>query len=91
MSDKKLKSSDFVDIMNEGIIHIDTTGKIHLYNEKAKEIIGIKRHCFHNHPAGTVKKGDVVIIAITMFGADDDGIEVKDLNRILKPLHLQCL
>lgn len=82
MSSAKLKSSDFVDIMNEGIIHVDTTGRIHLYNEKAKEIIGIKRHSFHNHPPGTLEKGDVVILAITTFGADDDGLEVSDLKKI---------
>ncbi len=73
---------DFADIMNEGLIYVDKSGIIKFYNEKAKEIVGIKRECRYRHESGKIKKGDIVIIADTSLCEDDGGLIPDDFKLI---------
>lgn len=75
-----LQIKDFIDDMNEGLIAIDEDGVILEYNAKARQMLGAKRKCLWNHPAGKLKEGDIVILAYTAFGADKGGIDKEDLK-----------
>ncbi len=80
----------FTDMMSEGFIVIDNEGKIQVYNDKAKEIFGIRFDQQISHDKGKVKDGDIVIIADNSIGQDDGkmdsnsfkllGIEDNDIN-----------
>ncbi len=74
--------SDFLNNMNEGLIYIDSDGIIKEYNEKAKQMVGIERDCPYSHDEGKIEKDDIVIIAYTSFGLDDEGIDENDLKKI---------
>ncbi|BEP28644.1 sigma-54 interaction domain-containing protein [Helicovermis profundi] len=78
----QLLTKDFSEFMNEGLIYIDKNGIIKEYNEKAKELIGIKRSCTRSHSKGKINKNDIVILAYTSFGYDKNGLEEKDLKKI---------
>lgn len=82
MDERDLRYSDFFDVMNEGFILIDQNGIIKTYNEKAKEILSIKRECSIGHKSGQLCKGDIVILAITSFGNDDSGLRLEDIKKI---------
>ncbi len=73
----------FIDVISEGFIFIDNKGIVQIYNRKAKEIFGViynnKGRC---HDAGTIKKGDIVIIADNYLGRDDGGLVPEDLKVI---------
>lgn len=77
-----MRYTDFINVMNEGIIAIDKSGLLKNYSEKTKEIMGIKRYCKFPHKSGRIKKGDIVIIAETSLGVDDGGLTLKDLKMI---------
>ncbi len=73
---------DFLDEMSEGLIAVDEEGVIVTYNAKARQMLGAKRNCIWEHPAGTLKKKDIVILAYTAFGADKSGIYCDDLKSL---------
>ena len=75
-----LEINDFVDDMSEGLIVIDKEGRITNYNLKAKQMLGARRNCLWEHPAGSLAEGDIVIMAYTAFGADKGGIDREDLK-----------
>lgn len=77
-----LQYCDFTDVINEGLIVVDNNGIIKLYNEKAKELIGIKRNIAIEHDENCIEKGDIVIIADTELGRDDGNLEPNDLKII---------
>ncbi|MCT4604849.1 MAG: sigma 54-interacting transcriptional regulator [Marinisporobacter sp.] len=70
----------FTDMMTEGFIFIDHQGKIQIYNEKAKQIFGIKEHEGMGHKEGKVRPGDIIIIGDNCLGKDDGGLTPKDLS-----------
>lgn len=72
----------FTDMMSEGFIFIDITGKIQIYNNKAKEIFGINDHEGIDHRAGAIQKGDIVIIGDNCLGKDDGNLTSKALKRL---------
>ncbi|MCH4887463.1 AAA family ATPase [Acidaminobacter sp. JC074] len=76
----RLEIEDFVDEMSEGLIAIDEDGIIMKYNAKARQMLGAKRNCLWDHPAGRLNEGDIVIMAYTAFGADKGGIDREDLK-----------
>ncbi len=80
MENKTLKS--FPDLLEQGIIVIDSQGIIHLYNKKSAEFFGV--YPFHQpgHPKGKVEKGDIVIISNNSLGCDDGGLRPGDLKKI---------
>ncbi len=70
-SNAKSYVKTFTNMMSEGFIVIDSEGKIQIYNDKAKEIFGIKYDGKSNHDRGKLNIGDIVIIADNSVGQDD--------------------
>lgn len=70
----------FTDMMSEGFIVIDSNGKIQIYNNKAKEIFGIKYEQEISHNKGQINIGDIVIIGDNDIGKDDGKIDEKSLE-----------
>ncbi|QZY56241.1 sigma 54-interacting transcriptional regulator [Crassaminicella profunda] len=79
MFENKSYIRQFADLMTEGFIFIDHQGKIQVYNEKAKEIFGIRYHQGIGHGKGKINPGDIVIIGDNCLGKDDGGLTPKDL------------
>ena len=50
-------TKQFTDMMSEGFIFIDNRGIIRLYNNKAKEIFGIKDNNTFRHGVGIIENG----------------------------------
>ncbi|HYF95407.1 MAG TPA: sigma 54-interacting transcriptional regulator [Symbiobacteriaceae bacterium] len=71
-----------VDHSEEGVIIVDVTGRIKVYNRKAREIFAIDPRIGPGHPAGRIKPGDIVAIADTCIGHDDGGLSPEDLKLI---------
>lgn len=72
----------FTDMMTEGFIFIDNSGKIQIYNNKAKEIFGIVSNNEISHKQGRLQKGDIVIIGNNSLGKDDGNLKTEDLRSI---------
>lgn len=72
----------FTDMMSDGFIFIDNDGTIQIYNNKAKEIFGIKYEYDLSHASGKIEQGDIVIIADTRIGMDDGGLRPEVLEHI---------
>lgn len=72
----------FTDMMSEGFIVIDDQGKIQIYNNKAKEIFGIRYGEQISHNKGQINIGDIVIIANNDLGKDDGDLDSKSLEVI---------
>lgn len=70
----------FTDMMSEGFIVIDENGEIQIYNEKAKEIFGIRYDGQINHDKGKINIGDIVIIGDNSVGQDDGRLESESLK-----------
>lgn len=70
----------FTDMMSEGFIVIDREGIIQVYNDKAKEIFGIRYDQQISHDKGKVNKGDIVIIADNSLGQDDGKMNLDSLK-----------
>lgn len=68
--------------MDLGLIYIDNKYKIRMFNEKAKEIVGIKLNNIGSHSAGRLSQGDIVIIADNHMGGDDGNLTSVDLEKI---------
>lgn len=74
--------TEIIDIIDEGIIAIDSQGYITIYNKMARDIFGITPAQGPGHPKGIIADGDLVIIADNILGADDGGMKPKDLELI---------
>jgi transcriptional regulator with PAS, ATPase and Fis domain len=74
--------TEIIDIIDEGIIAIDSQGYITIYNKMARDIFGITPVHGPGHPKGRNEKGDIVVIADNILGADDGGLKPKDLELI---------
>ncbi|WP_206460063.1 sigma-54 interaction domain-containing protein [Anaerovorax sp. IOR16] len=68
--------------ISEGLIYIDSSRKLKLFNQKAKEITGLVLDKSSSHSAGRIEKGDIVIIADNQLGYDDGDLTSSDLQRI---------
>lgn len=75
-------TKQFTDMMSEGFIFIDNKGIIQLYNDKAKEIFGIKDKNTFSHGVGRIEKGDIIIIGDNCLGKDDGKLTPESLNCI---------
>jgi transcriptional regulator with PAS, ATPase and Fis domain len=78
--DLKSQVRTFTDMMSEGFIVIDNEGIIQIYNDKAKEIFGLKYSGRFSHEGGRIEKGDLVIIADNKIGKDDGNLDEKKLK-----------
>lgn len=74
--------NQLTDIISEGLIFIDNSGNIQIYNNKAKEIFGIINKFDYSHDAGKIEKGDIVIIGDNCIGMDDGGLTPEKLEII---------
>ena len=72
----------FTDMMSEGFIVIDKEGKIQVYNNKAKEIFGLRSDYRVSHDKGRINHGDIVIIANNSIGQDDGKMDSESLRLI---------
>ncbi len=77
-----LMFDDIYDMLNEGILSINSEGIIGRCNKKAKEIFGIINVDYVGHESGRVEEGDIVIIGDTSLGEDDGGLLNEDLKLI---------
>ncbi|MBQ1395787.1 MAG: sigma 54-interacting transcriptional regulator [Eubacterium sp.] len=60
-----------IDSLHRGIILVDRELRIQYCNNKSLSIIGVAAQSPSDHPAGTIRPGDIVILADNMFGGDD--------------------
>lgn len=67
------------DLLEDGIICVDSDGIVTLFNRRAKEFTGVVLEGSRSHPAGRLVPGDVVLIADNLLGGDDGGMEPGDL------------
>ena len=70
----------FTNMMSEGFIVIDKEGTIQVYNDKAKEIFGIRHDHQISHGKGKINSGDIVIIADNSLGQDDGKMNLDSLK-----------
>lgn len=68
--------------IEEGVIIVDTSGRIQVYNRKAREIFALDPRIGPGHPAGAIQPGDIVAVADTCIGNDDGGLVPEDLKLI---------
>lgn len=73
---------DILDLVDEGIIAVQKTGSICIFNRKAKEIFGIDSSANMDYPSGKLEDGDVLVIAITSLGQDDGQLTPSLLKKI---------
>ncbi|MCR4429479.1 MAG: sigma 54-interacting transcriptional regulator [Tepidanaerobacteraceae bacterium] len=71
-----------IELIDEGIIAIDSMAHIKIYNRIARDIFGLNPDEGPGHPEGKIAQGDIVIIADNLLGADDGGLEPEDLRAI---------
>ncbi|NSW92174.1 MAG: sigma 54-interacting transcriptional regulator [Firmicutes bacterium] len=71
---------EYADYICEGLIFIDSDGKIQLFNKKAREIFSIKHIKDSSSQPGSIAKGDIVIVGDSAFGGDDGILISEDLN-----------
>ncbi|RKL61455.1 AAA family ATPase [Thermoanaerobacteraceae bacterium SP2] len=74
--------SSVIELIDEGIIAIDSMAHIKIYNRMARDIFGLNPDEGPGHPEGRIAEGDIVIIADNLLGADDGGLEPEDLRVI---------
>ncbi|WP_422447382.1 sigma 54-interacting transcriptional regulator [Thermoanaerobacterium sp. DL9XJH110] len=74
--------SAVIELIDEGIIVIDSCGYIKIYNRMARDIFGINPEDGLGHREGRVEEGDIVCIADNLLGADDGGMGPGDLALI---------
>lgn len=70
------------DALEEGVIYLDASKQIRLFNRKAREITGLVSEQTGSHPAASIAEGDIVILADNDLGNDDGGLAPQDLERI---------
>lgn len=73
---------NILDLVDEGIIAVDSAGSICIFNRKAKEIFGIDSSANTDYPSGKLEDGDVVVLAITSLGQDDGHLTPGLLKKI---------
>ena len=64
--------TDITDRLDYGLIYVKEDGTIGEYSQVAKEKFGLVVPKGKSHQAGTIEKGDIVIIADNMLGNDDE-------------------
>lgn len=74
-----------LDLIEDGIIVVDSDLIIKVYNRRAREIFGIVSDSGTGHPKGRVKQGDIVVLADNSLGSDDGGLTPEDLEIIGLP------
>lgn len=73
---------DCFDLIEDGLIVVDKSKVIQVYNRRAQDIFGLKEQSGPGHPSGKIAKGDIVILGDTCLGADDGELTPQDLESI---------
>ncbi len=71
-----------IDLIDEGLIVIDSKGRIKIYNQEAANIFGIDPRIGPGHEEGRIKDGDIVILVDNYLGKDDGNLTPYDLETI---------
>lgn len=74
-----------LDLIEDGIIVVDSELIINVYNRRAREIFGIVSDAGPGHPGGKIAQGDIVVLADNSLGSDDGGLTPQDLQIIGLP------
>ena len=64
---------------SHAIFALDADGIVTHINRQAKENFGLFNHSQQSHSAGRLEMGDLVILATTIMGEDDGGLQQEDL------------
>lgn len=67
---------------SHAILTMDSEGIITHINNQAMERFGLINHSSYSHPAGRIEEGDIVIIADTALGRDDDNFTLEQLESL---------
>ena len=68
-----------LDSSSHAIFTLDRDGIVTHINHQAKESFGLYNHSQQSHAAGRLEQGDLVILATTVMGGDDGGLQQEDL------------
>ena len=68
-----------LDSSSHAIFTLDADGIVTHINRQAKESFGLFNHSQQSHGAGRLEPGDLVILATTIMGDDDGGLQQEDL------------
>ena len=71
-----------LDADSQAVLIIDRRGVVTHINSKAKDRFGLTTKTDYTHPAGKLKKGDLVIISDNSIGSDDGALTPEDLEKI---------
>lgn len=71
-----------IETSSHAIFTMDQNGILTHINQRAKEHFGLFMHSSYSHPAGKLRKGDMIILASTEIGADDGNLSPEDLRLI---------
>lgn len=75
-------TAQFLDLLPQGIIVVDHEGRVVSYNQAARDLFGIDPRGEPGHPAGSLERGDLIILADNWLGRDDGEMEPRDLAEI---------
>jgi len=75
-----LDTSLILDMIEEGVIVVDTHQNIVLYNKSARIFFGLENISSTHHPAGCIEPGDWVILGDNCMGMDDGKLTSEDLQ-----------
>ena len=68
-----------LDSSSHAILTLDADGTVTHINRQAKESFGLFNHSQQSHSSGRLEPGDLVILATTIMGGDDGGLQQEDL------------
>jgi transcriptional regulator with PAS, ATPase and Fis domain len=75
-------TDQIIDLIDEGIIAVDSRGYITTYNKIARDFFGINLTDGPGHRDGKCVEGDWVLIADNGLGEDDGGMKAQDFKVI---------
>ncbi len=75
-----LDTNSVLDMIEEGVIVVDTKQKILLYNRSARLFFGLENTSSIHHPAGQIEPGDWVLLGDNCMGMDDGKLTGQDLQ-----------
>lgn len=84
---KEVYYKSSLDMIEDGVIAVDSDKNIQVYNRRAQEIFGISAKVGPEHPAGQIARGDIVVLADNKLGADDGNLEPEDLSVLGMPVY----
>ena len=78
----EIETDPILDMIEEGVIVVDTQQKILMYNRSARIFFGLENTSSIHHPAGQIEPGDWVLLGDNCMGMDDGELTTKDLQQL---------